>query len=104
MAIQGPIPVEFDFVFPHGAFAVEVAASQDYDEATRRVTGQARDKVTGDLVWVVDVIDADPQARNKAVKVKVNAPVCPTLPPELAGTPFRPVVFDQMTVTPYVED
>ncbi|MFD3685738.1 plasmid replication, integration and excision activator, partial [Nocardiopsis sp. NPDC058631] len=53
-----------------------------------------------------DVIDADPEARGKAksVKVKVAAQVCPTLPDEVPGLPFRPIEFESMAVMPYVDD
>ena len=100
MALQGAIPVEFGQVFPHGAYALGVEPVNDFD------TGKpARDKATNELMWAVDVIDADPEARGKAksVKVKVIAPVCPVLPEEVAGVPFRPVEFTGLTATPWVE-
>ena len=100
MALQGAIPVDFGQVFPHGAYALGVEAVNDFD------TGKpARDKATNELMWAVDVIDADPEARGKAksVKVKVLAPVCPTLPEEIPGVPFRPVEFTGLTATPWVE-
>jgi hypothetical protein len=53
-------------------------------------------------VWTVDVIDADPQARARTVKVKVAAEYQPTLPPASAGSPFTAVEFTGLTVTPYV--
>ncbi|PRX92127.1 plasmid replication, integration and excision activator [Allonocardiopsis opalescens] len=101
MAIQGPVPVEFGFVFPHGAYALGVEAVTDFETKRPQI-----DKATGLPVWAVEVIDADPNARGKAksVKVKVAAEVCPTLPDEVGGLPFRPVEFEQMTVTPYVEE
>src|SRR5699024_9420441 len=56
--------------------------------------------------WAVDVIDADPEARGKAksVKVKVAAEVCPTLPDEVPGLPFRPIEFESMAVVTYIDD
>jgi hypothetical protein len=53
-------------------------------------------------VWVVDVIDADPQARDKTARVKVAAADQPVLPAAPAGLPFVPVEFTGMTITPYV--
>jgi len=100
MALFGAIPVEFGHVFPAGAFALGVEPVNDFD------TGKpAKDKDTGELVWAVDVIDADPNARGKAksVKVKVIGPVCPVLPEEAPGLPFRPVEFEGLTATPWVE-
>jgi hypothetical protein len=51
---------------------------------------------------VIEVIDADPAAREKTVKVKVGAASQPVLPAPGAGTPFVPVEFTGLTVTPYV--
>ncbi|WP_017556507.1 hypothetical protein [Nocardiopsis baichengensis] len=101
MAIQGAIPVEFGTVFPHGAFALSVEAITDFE--TKR---PQMDKDTGLPLWAVEVIDADPEARGKAksVKVKIPAEVCPTMPDEAAGVPFRPVEFEHMAVRPYVDD
>ena len=101
MAIQGALPVAFAVVFPHGAFALGVEAITDFE--TKR---PQMDKDTGLPLWAVDVIDADPEARGKAksVKVKVAAEVCPTLPDEVPGLPFRPIEFESMAVMPYVDD
>ncbi|ONH34062.1 hypothetical protein [Protofrankia sp. BMG5.30] len=65
---------------------------------------QKRDKVTGELVWAVRMMDADPNARagSAEVKVKIAAAVRPVPPESLAGTPFRPVEFDGLTLAPYV--
>jgi hypothetical protein len=106
MALQQPgIPVSFDFAFPAGAYAESVEPVRDF-EASKGASNQvqARDKRSGQLVWVVNVYDPDPEARSKAVKVKIAAPVQPVLPEAMAGMPFRPVEFDGMTVTPYVND
>ena len=100
MALQGAIPVDFGQVFPHGAYALGVEPVNDFDSGK-----PARDKASGELMWAVDVIDADPEARgkSKSVKVKVIAPVCPVLPEEVPGVPFRPVEFDGLTAMPWVE-
>ena len=50
------------------------------------------------------MIDADPQARQRTVKVKVAAEYQPVLPPPPAGSPFTPVEFTGLMVTPYVND
>ncbi|GAB3211151.1 hypothetical protein GCM10027294_32370 [Marinactinospora endophytica] len=101
MAIQGALPVAFGTVFPHGAFALGVEAVTNFETKRPEV-----DRETGVPLWAVEVIDADPNARGKAksVKVKVAAEVCPTLPDEVAGLPFRPVEFEGMSVLPYVDD
>ncbi|RNL84317.1 plasmid replication, integration and excision activator [Halostreptopolyspora alba] len=101
MAIQGALPVEFGTVFPHGAYALGVEAITDFETKKPQM-----DKQSGLPLWAVDVIDADPEARGKAksVKVKVAAEVCPTLPDEVPGLPFRPIEFEDMSVMPYVDD
>ncbi|MGH3157031.1 MAG: plasmid replication, integration and excision activator [Streptosporangiaceae bacterium] len=103
MAVQGPIPVEFSHVFPHGAFAAGVfEPMRDFDASSGDRFVQAKDKQTGGPVWVVEVIDADPAARDKTAKVKVVGQAQPVLPPPAAGMPFVPVEFTGLTVTPYV--
>jgi hypothetical protein len=106
VALQQPgIPVAFDFVLPAGAYAESVEPVRDFDASKPGSAGvQARDKLTGNPLWTVNVYDPDPQARTKALKVKIASPVQPVLPEAVAGMPFRPVEFDGMTVTPYVND
>ena len=77
MALQGAIPVEFGHVFPHGAYVLSVQPVRDFDKSTREHTVQEREKETGELVWSVEVIDADPEARESTVRVKIAAPVQP---------------------------
>ena len=103
MALQGPIPVEFGNVFTHGAFAAGgFEPMRDFDASSPDRFVQAKDRQTGQPVWVVEVIDGDPAARDKTVKVKVAAPDQPVLPPAHPGMPFVPVEFAGLTVTPYV--
>ncbi len=105
MALQGPIPVTFDMVFPHGCYVVgEVEPVKDFDASTNGRFVQARDKQTGELVWQVAVMDADPTLKpaQKTVAVKVLSPVQPVPPAPMPGLPFTPVEFDGVSVTPYV--
>jgi hypothetical protein len=51
---------------------------------------------------VVEVIDADPQARARTVKVKVASVQQPVLLSAPGGAPFVAVEFTGLTVTPYV--
>ncbi|MET8161752.1 site-specific integrase [Sphaerisporangium sp. NPDC005289] len=77
MALQGPIPVTFDMVFPHGCYVVgEVEKVKDFDASTNGRFVQARDKQTSELVWQVAVMDADPTLKpaQKTVAVKILAP------------------------------
>jgi hypothetical protein len=99
------IPVAFDFVLPAGAYAESVEPVRDFDASKPGTAGvQARDKLTGHPLWTVNVYDPDPQARTKAIKVKIASPVQPVLPEAVGGMPFRPVEFDGMTITPYVAE
>jgi hypothetical protein len=103
MALQGPIPVEFGHVFPAGAYAAgAVEPVRDFDASKGDRFVQSKDQASGLPLWVVEVIDADPEARAKTVRVKIAAAVQPVLPPAVAGSPFTPVEFTGLTVTPYV--
>ncbi|MCC5580672.1 plasmid replication, integration and excision activator [Microtetraspora sp. AC03309] len=105
MALQGPIPVTFDMVFPHGCYVVgEVEPVKDFDASTNGRFVQARDKQTGELVWQVAVMDADPTLKpaQKTVAVKILSGVQPVPPAAVPGVPFTPVEFDGVNVTPYV--
>jgi hypothetical protein len=101
---QGPIPIEFGMVFPGGAYAAGgIEMVRDFDRSTADRAVQQADKHTGLPLWVVEVIDADPDARQRTVKVKIAAQVQPVLPPAAPGSPFTAVEFDGMTATPYVD-
>lgn len=80
MALQGPIPVEFGHIFRDGVYAAGAFEPvRDFDASSGDRFIQSKDKATGLPLWVVEVIDADPQARSRTVKVKVAAdhqPVC----------------------------
>lgn len=104
MAVQGPIPVDFAAVFPGGAFAAGgFEAVRDFDRSTNDRFVQSADKESGVPLWSVEVIDPDPQARARTVKVKVASAVQPVLPSApAAGSPFVAVEFTGLTVTPYV--
>lgn len=107
MAMPRKLPIEFGIPFPHGAFAVgEVLPVRDYDRSTKETVIQATDPDSGLPLWAVEVVDADPDA-TKATRtwsVKIAAKVQPVMPPASDGVPFRPVEFDRMTATAYVED
>jgi hypothetical protein len=106
--------VPFGDVFPAGAYMVgEVEPVEDYElikaaKAAGRDPGdvQLRDKVTEKRVWSVRVIDADPLARRgkSEVVVKISADQQPVPPAAIPGMPFQPIEFDELTVTPYVDD
>lgn len=104
MAIKGQIPIEFGTVFPGGAYAAgPVEKVRDFERSRRDEVIQQLDKDSGLPLWVVEVIDAQEDARQRTVKVKIAAPVQPVLPPPVPGSPFTPVEFDGMAVVPYVD-
>jgi hypothetical protein len=103
MAVQGPIPVEFAHVFPRGVFAAGgFEPVRDFEASKGGRFVQSMDKQSGLPLWQVDVIDPDPAAREKTVRVKVAAADQPALPAAAAGVPFVPVEFTGLTITPYV--
>ena len=107
MAITNKFPVAMGDVFPHGAFVVsEVEPVRDFDKSAPGRPVQQLDKESGLPVWSVSVLDADPAARrsDKTVTVKISATHQPVPPDTAAGLPFRPVEFDGLTVTPYVQE
>jgi len=102
--MHGQIPVQFGTVFPDGAYAAGgIEMVRDFDRSTADRLVQQADKETGFPLWVVEVIDAQENARQRTVKVKIAAQVQPVLPPPPPGQPFTPVEFDGMTATPYVD-
>ncbi len=104
MAVPGRIPVRFEDVFPHGAFVLGVEPANDYDKVKAKAPDvQARDKDTGERVWSVRVLDADPAARKSELKVKILGEVAPVPPDPMPGTPFRPALFEGLVVVPYVD-
>lgn len=105
MAIRVGIPVSFETYFPHGVLSfADVERGMKWTDGGGSV--EDFDKVSGLPIWLVRVIDADPDVRKgqAEVTVKVTSAVEPTLPPEVPGFPFRPVVFEGLTVTPYVKE
>jgi hypothetical protein len=100
MALQGPIPVEFGVAFPSGAYAAGAFEPvRNFEASTGEKFVRSHDKTTGAPLWI---IDADPAARARAVKVKVAAPEQPVIPAAPPGSPFIPVEFTGLTVTYYV--
>ena len=99
------IPVPFEYVFPYGALFLGVDKLVDFDRLSAE-DNQARDE-NGTRVWVVKVMDLDPEAgrfgRTTEVKVKIAATVQP-VPPAAAVPGYPPAVgFTGLTVTPYTD-
>ena len=107
------VPVDSEYVFGRGAMVVGIEAATDFDLRGKVEDAQARDKDTGQRVWLVTVIDMDqmyqPEAersrfrRSVEMKVRVMSPQRPVPPPaQVPG--FGPVVeFEGMTLTPYTD-
>jgi|SRR5690606_6428272 len=105
MAVQGPFPVDCSMLFPYGVGVVsEVVPLADFDKSSRDHRVQAMDPDTGLPMWVVEVIDFDPTARERTFKVKIAAEHQPVPPDAVAGTPVRPVVLEGLMVMPYLND
>jgi hypothetical protein len=105
VGVQGPFKVTCGELFPHGVGVVgAVQPLTDFDASTKENRVQARDKDSGLPLWSVDVMDFDPDARERTLKVKVAAAVQPVPPEALPGTPVRPVLLEGLTVTPYIKD
>ena len=86
MAVQGPIPVEFATVFPRGVFAAgPFEPVRDFDASKDGRFVQSKDKATGLPLWVAEVIDGDPEARDKSLRVKVAAATSRSCPRRTRG-------------------
>ena len=105
MAVQGPFRVECDAVFPFGLGMVGVVTPlADYDRSTGEVKVQQLDKHTSLPMWQIDVIDFDPEARERTFKVKIVSPTEPKSPPPADGPiPVRPIRLEGLQVTPYMK-
>ena len=105
MALQGAFKVDCGDVFPHGLGIVgAVVPLVDFDRSTKESKVQQLDKESGLPMWTVDVMDFDPEARERTFKVKIVAQVQPIPPDAIAGAPVRPVLLEGLTVTPYLKE
>jgi hypothetical protein len=96
--------VEMQDVFSHRAYFRLVEPDNDFDLIRSRAGDpQKRDKETGERLWMVTVLDGDPEARTAEVKVRIAAAVQPTPPPATPGSPFPEVEFEGLTVLPWVD-
>jgi hypothetical protein len=70
-AVSGLFKVECGELFPHGLGVVgEVTALDGFHTSSRENRVQARDKESELPLWSVEVLDFDPQARKKMLKVR----------------------------------
>jgi hypothetical protein len=105
-----PVPkwlkVSHQQVFPHRAFLVsDVTAVIDYERSTKDNKVQATDRESGQPLWQVEVLDGDPAASKRArtLTVKFASTAQPVCPPNASGMPFTPVVFEELSVLPYID-
>ena len=108
MAHTGRFKIEHGDLFSHGAYLVSRGGT---GAGLRQVPpGRAgaggRQGVRPAGAGRRCVLDGDPDARKevKTVTVKITAEHQPVPPEAPAGMPFRPVEFEGLTVTPYVDD
>jgi hypothetical protein len=106
MAISGAMQMEHEMVFPYGCYLIgddPVTLKRDFNQSTREREVQEIDRDTGLPVWVVNVVDPDPEAKEQTVRVNLVAPVKPVPPEPVAGSPFRLVEFEGLTARPYAQ-
>jgi hypothetical protein len=91
-------------VFPDGCYLVPDSFSevQDYDEKTK-VRTPSTDKVTGKRVFACRVVDMDQEleGRSRETVIKIITDYMPVNPTK---APFEAVEFENLTVTPYIND
>lgn len=100
------VPVPAEFIFPFGALALSVEPLTDFDRRDQE-DNQARDKESGQRLWVVTVLDLDPQAARfgqERIRVKIAGAERPALP-EAVVQGYPPLVaFVGLMLTPWVDD
>ena len=107
MVMPRRIPIEFNVVFPYGGYLVgEVTPVSDFDRSTAESKVQQVDAETQLPLWQVEMVDADPEAKKatRTVNVKIAAKVQPVPPANESGTPFTPVVLNNLVAVPYIEN
>ena len=91
MSLQGPIPVEFGTVFPSGAYAAGAFDPvRNFDASTGEKFVQSTDKATGAPLWVIEVIDPDPQATDPGGQGQGRRPGPARRPHRAARLAVRP--------------
>jgi hypothetical protein len=55
-------------------------------------------------LWVIEVINGDPEARQRTVKIKIASEYQPVLPEPVTGSPFTAIEFEELQATPWVDD
>ena len=96
--------VGMEEVFSHGAYFRTIEPDNDFDLVRSKASDpQKRDKDSGERLWVVTVLDGDPEARTAEVKVRIAASAQPVAPSPAPGAPFPQVEFDGLSLLPWVD-
>ena len=106
MGMPRRVVVQFGMAFPVGLYAVgPVEPEADFEKSSRNNPVQARDKETGQLVWKVEVLDPDEDAKkaDRTFVIRLLADVQTVLPQSLPGLPFTPIELENLTASPWVD-
>jgi hypothetical protein len=106
MGMPRRVMVRFGEAFPFGLYAVgQVEPELDFEKSSKDRPVQARDKETDQLVWKVEVMDPDPDAKkaDRTITIKLLSETQPVLPASLPGLPFTPIELENMTASPWVD-
>lgn len=99
-----PISVDFRAAFPRGARLVNVVKVRGDAAARVCSAGPNNQETLGDSSWTLTVIDAEYSVPEKQNEVTVQVPgevqLLPTA--SVSSADLLSVVFDGLTVTPYV--
>ena len=80
MIVRREGAIAYDLLRDPDEQAPEPSTVADFEASKSGTKVQARDRTTGYPLWVVSVVDPDPEARDTSARVKVAAPVLPVLP------------------------
>lgn len=102
------LPVPCSTVFPFGLLCLSVDPLPEYAAGgTDGPRPQAHDETSGLPLWVVRVTDLDPEAarpgRTSELRVTIAAVAPPAMPARSAEHVPAHVVFEGLTLTPYVD-
>lgn len=103
--ITGPLPVRMEDAFPAGALAFPGVAepAPDWDHPQSDGSPGQQVDAEGLPLFLVRVVDPSARRGQAEITVKVAAISAPVIP-EITGSPFTPVIFDDLAVIPYVRD
>jgi hypothetical protein len=80
---------------------ISVERARDYNNGKPK---DAVDPISGKPMYAVQVTDPSAKGKNTGQVIKMAVDLQPIPPEAIAGTPFRPAIFDDISVVPYVRD